>query len=128
MSEPAQRKDNIIMSQLKNTQSSKALLLFFTITLSWTWIFGFIPVIFGFTGTAAGTFLFYFGGGAPSVTALFLVFLTYSKEARKDYFHRCFSLPPHGMEMAVIYLLYFLRPDRLKPVHRSCFPRLRFFE
>lgn len=107
MSEPAQRKENNIMSQLKNTQSSKALLLFFTITLSWTWIFGFIPVIFGFTGTAAGTFLFYFGGGAPSVTALFLVFLTYSKEARKDYFHRCFSFRRMGWKWPLLTFCIF---------------------
>ncbi|MDE5939495.1 MAG: hypothetical protein K2H37_10480 [Lachnospiraceae bacterium] len=54
------------------------LALFFIITLARTWGFGFAPVIMGIEGTAPGTFLFYFGGGAPSVTALFIVFLTYS--------------------------------------------------
>lgn len=68
------------------------LILFFTITLAWTWICGFIPVILGITGTPIGTFIFYFGGGAPSVVGLFIVFLTYSRVERRDYFKRCFSL------------------------------------
>ena len=75
----------------KNWMSTKYLMIFFTLTLAWTWICGFIPVIFGFTGTGVGTFVFYFGGGAPSVVALFLVFLTYPKDKRTDYFRRCFS-------------------------------------
>lgn len=51
----------------------KYLALFIVITLFWTWSFGFIPVVLGIEGTPLGTFLFYFGGGAPSVTALFFV-------------------------------------------------------
>ena len=69
----------------KNWMSTKYLLVFFALTLAWTWICGFIPVIFGLTGTGVGTFIFYFGGGAPSVVALFLVFLTYPKDKRADY-------------------------------------------
>lgn len=76
--------------------SDKYLVMFFGLTLAWTWICGFIPVIFGFTGTGSGTFIFYFGGGAPSVIALFLVFLTYPGDKRKDYFRRCFSLSQAG--------------------------------
>lgn len=68
------------------------LILFFAITLAWTWTCGFIPVILGITGTPIGTFIFYFGGGAPSVVGLFIVFLTYSRAERRDYFKRCFSL------------------------------------
>jgi cytochrome c oxidase subunit IV len=48
------------------------------------------------TGTPLGTFIFYFGGGAPSVTALFFVFLTYPRKAVTDYFHRCFSFKYMG--------------------------------
>ena len=87
--------------------SDKYLLLFFVFTLLWTWICGLIPVIFGFTGTPAGTFLFYFGGGAPSVIALFLVFFTYSKEKRKDYFHRCFSFKYMGWKWPLITICVF---------------------
>lgn len=68
------------------------LLVFILLTLGITWGFGFIPVFLGITGTALGTFLFYFGAGAPSVVALFIVCMTYSKEERKDYFTRCFNL------------------------------------
>ena len=72
------------------------------LTLAWTWICGFIPVVFGFTGTGLGTFIFYFGGGAPSVTALFLVFLTYPKSQIKDYFRRCFNLRQMGWKWPLI--------------------------
>ena len=41
----------------KNWMSTKYLVLFFVLTLAWTWICGFIPVLFGFTGTGAGTFV-----------------------------------------------------------------------
>lgn len=84
------------MKNSRKYMSDKYLLLFFVLTLLWTWICGFTPVIFDFTGTPAGTFLFYFGGGAPSVVALFLVFFTYPKEKIKDYFHRCFSFKYMG--------------------------------
>lgn len=87
--------------------STKYLVLFFTLTLAWTWICGFIPVIFGFTETGAGTFLFYFGGGAPSVVALFLVFLTYPKDKRKDYFRRCFSFRQAGWKWPIITIVVF---------------------
>ncbi len=81
---------------MEKRMSTKHLTVFFALTLAWTWICGFIPVVFGLTGTGAGTFIFYFGGGAPSVVALFLVFLTYPKDKRKDYFRRCFSIRRAG--------------------------------
>ncbi|MDE7331118.1 MAG: CPBP family intramembrane metalloprotease [Lachnospiraceae bacterium] len=92
-----------------NTQkkADRNLLLFFVITLAWTWGFGFIPVIMGIEGTPMGTFLFYFGGGAPSVTALFLVFLTYTKAQKKDYFRRCFSFRYMGIKWVFKIILFF---------------------
>ncbi len=89
------------------SMSDKYLLIFFVCTLLWTWTCGFIPVMFGFTGTPVGTFLFYFGGGAPSVVALFLVFFTYSKEEKKDYFHRCFSFKYMGWKWPLITICVF---------------------
>ena len=91
----------------KNWMSTKYLVLFFVLTLAWTWICGFIPVIFGFTETGMGTFIFYFGGGAPSVVALFLVFLTYPKDNRIDYFRRCFSLKQAGWKWPLITIAVF---------------------
>lgn len=83
------------------------LILFFAITLAWTWICGFIPVILGITGTPIGTFIFYFGGGAPSVVGLFIVFLTYSRAERRDYFKRCFSLKYMEWKWPLIVFLIF---------------------
>lgn len=91
----------------KKWMSTKYLVLFIVLTLAWTWICGFIPVLFGFTGTGIGTFVFYFGGGAPSVTALFLVFLTYPKDKRKDYFRRCFSFRQAGWKWPLITVFVF---------------------
>ena len=91
----------------KNRMSTKYLVLFFALVLAWTWICGFIPAVFGFTGTGAGTFVFYFGGGAPSVVALFLVFLTYPKDKRKDYFRRSFSLRKAGLKWPLITIAVF---------------------
>lgn len=87
--------------------SSKYLLLFFVITFVWTWGFGFAPLALGLVGTPIGTFLFYFGGGAPSVTALFIVFLTYSKEEKRDYFRRCFSFRYMGLKWLVFIIIFF---------------------
>lgn len=95
------------MENKRNYMSDKYLVIFFVLTLLWTWGFGFIPVILGLTGTAMGVFLFYFGGGAPSVVALFLFFLTYPKEARKDYFHRCFSFRYMGWKWPLITIAVF---------------------
>ena len=92
---------------MKNWMSTKFLILFFVLTLAWTWICGFIPVVFGFTDTGVGTFVFYFGGGAPSVVALFLVFLTYPKEKKKDYFRRCFSFRKAGLKWPLITIAVF---------------------
>lgn len=85
----------------------KHLVLFIIITLFWTWSFGFIPVVLRIEGTTLGTFLFYFGGGAPSVTALFFVFLTYSKEQKRDYFKRCFSFRYMGLKWPLLIIAFF---------------------
>ncbi|MFT4145374.1 MAG: CPBP family intramembrane metalloprotease [Mobilitalea sp.] len=85
----------------------KNLIIFFSITLIWTWSFGFIPVIMEIDGTPIGTFIFYFGGGAPSVTALFLVFITYSKQQKADYFKRCFSFHYMGMKWLFFIIVFF---------------------
>jgi len=91
----------------KKWMSTKYLVLFIVLTLAWTWICGFIPVLLGITGTGLGTFIFYFGGGAPSVVALFLVFLTYPKDKKKDYFLRCFSVRRAGWKWPLITIVVF---------------------
>ena len=88
-------------------KTKRNLILFFTVTLLWTWTCGFLPLLLGIRGTPLGTFLFYFGGGAPSVTALFLVFLTYGKERRKDYFRRCFRVTGNILKWLGCTALFF---------------------
>ncbi|MDR0670484.1 MAG: CPBP family intramembrane metalloprotease [Treponema sp.] len=82
--------------------------LFFFITLLWTWTCGFAGAVLFNAGIAAGTFLFYFGAGAPSVTALFMVFITYPRAARRDYFYRCFSFRRMGWKWILWAALFFL--------------------
>lgn len=41
------------------------------------------------------------------MVALFLVFLTYSREERKDYFHRCFSLKYMGWKWPLLVICFF---------------------
>lgn len=91
----------------QNYISNRFLLIFFTVTFIWTWSLGFLPVILKITDTGLGTFLFYFGAGAPSVTALFLVFFTYPKAARKDYFTRCFSFKKMGILWPALTVLFY---------------------
>lgn len=95
------------MDNQKQWMADRYLVLFFVLTLAWTWTCGFIPIILGLTGTGLGTFIFYFGGGAPSVVALFLVFLTYPKERKKDYFKRCFSFKYMGWKWPLIVFSVF---------------------
>lgn len=87
--------------------SDKNLILFFVITLLWTWIAGFIPVIFGLTGTTLGTVIFYSGGGAPSIVGVIFVFTTYPKAARREYFSRCLSIKRMGLKWPIWTILYF---------------------
>ena len=51
--------------------------------------------------------IFYFGGGAPSVVARFIIFLTYSIEMRKDYFGRCFRFGKNGLKWVLFTVLFF---------------------
>ena len=102
------------MKNSRKYMSDKYLLLFFVLTLLWTWICGFIPVIFDFTGTPAGTFLFYFGGGAPSVVALFLVFFTYPKEKIKDYVRSDGTIELNTIPGIDMYLAFIINPRNPK--------------
>ncbi|MDR1443297.1 MAG: CPBP family intramembrane metalloprotease [Treponema sp.] len=91
----------------KGLNSTKNLILFFTAALLWTWTAGFLPVLFNLTGTPPGTFIFYFGGGAPSAAALILVFATYPKAAVQEYFARCFSPKRAGIRGFLFPVVFF---------------------
>jgi membrane protease YdiL (CAAX protease family) len=87
--------------------STKNLVLFFAATLLWTWTAGFLPILLNISGTPLGTFVFYFGGGAPSVVGLILVFATYPKLAMRDYFSRCFSIKRAGAKGFLFPIVFF---------------------
>lgn len=91
----------------KLTNESKHLIVFFLVTLLWTWSIGFLPVFFNFTGTPLATACFIAAGPAPSLLGLFFVFKTYDKDARKDYFMRCFSFKRMGLKWFLITVLFF---------------------
>ncbi len=89
------------------TKESKNLILFFAITLLWTWSIGFIPILFNLTETTLATVCFIAAGPAPSLVGLFLVLKTYDKPAKKDYFMRCFSLKRMGIKWFIFTLTFF---------------------
>jgi CAAX amino terminal protease family. len=91
----------------RSYDTNKNLIVFFAITLLWTWSCGLIPFFLKITGTPLGNFIFYFGGGAPSVVGLFMVFKTYPKETRKDYFRRCFDFKRLSGRWFLFVVTYF---------------------
>lgn len=92
----------------KLTKESRHLIEFFLATLLWTWIIGFLPVLFNFTGTTLSSVCFIAAGPAPSLLGLFFVFKTYDKDAKKDYFRRCFSFKRMGIKWFLFTVLFFV--------------------
>lgn len=63
--------------------------IFFVATILWTWTAGLIFILLGVNDSAVGEISFLFSAGvAPSAVGLFMVFRTYTREARRDYFNR----------------------------------------
>ncbi|MDZ4092418.1 MAG: CPBP family intramembrane glutamic endopeptidase [Arthrobacter sp.] len=63
--------------------------IFFIATILWTWTVGLVFVMVGLNETALGEIVFLFSAGvAPSAVGLFMVFSTYTRQARGDYFKR----------------------------------------
>lgn len=91
----------------KGFNSSKNLIIFFIATLAWTWICGLIPTVLGIMDTSLGQFIFYFGGGGPSVVGGFLVLKTYSKKLRKAYFKSYFDIRGLGFKWFVWVIGFF---------------------
>jgi uncharacterized protein len=96
---------------MKNTITKKEtrhLRVFFIATLLWTWTVGMIPVLLGINNTTLGNFIFCFSAGiAPSSVGVIMVFKTYTKEARRDYFKR-FIPTLRGAWFALMYGLLLL--------------------
>lgn len=91
------------MNNTLTTKETKHLRIFFLATLLWTWIVGVIPVFLGINNTPLGDYIFVFSAGiAPSFVGIVMVFKTYTKAARRDYFKR-FIPTWRGAWFAVLY-------------------------
>ncbi|MCC0647061.1 CPBP family intramembrane metalloprotease [Clostridioides sp. ZZV15-6598] len=87
--------------------SDKNLIFFFAITLLWTWVFSFTPVLLGVTNTMLGKLLFYSACTAPSIIGLLFVFTIYPNSARKDFLYRSFSFKEIGIKWPLLTVLFF---------------------
>jgi len=90
-------------------RKSDNLFLFILITLGWTWITGFIPIFLGLGDIPFGDLLFkLLAGPAPSAVAIFIIFITYSKEQKKDYFNRAFNFKQMGIKWPLLTMAFFV--------------------
>jgi membrane protease YdiL (CAAX protease family) len=70
---------------------------------------GFLPFLFGLENTSAGDFIFKLTAGpAPTFVALILVFATYTREHRKDYFRRIINFKQMGVKWPFLVILFFI--------------------
>lgn len=87
--------------------SDKNLVLFFILTLLWTWVCGLLPIFLGIMKTSQGQFIFYFGAGAPSVMGIILVLKTYPKKLRNVFFKSYFDVSGLKLKWFIYVILYF---------------------
>lgn len=84
------------------------LLLFFILTLAWTWTVGFIPLWCGFTGSSLGDILFkVLVGMSPTVIGLVMVFIFYDKKQKINYLKRCFDIRMVGWKTPLLLILLY---------------------
>ena len=89
-------------------KQTKNLLIFFAVTFVWTWAF-YIPIAAGGHNPyeMPWMILLIFGGMGPSVIGVSMVLFTLDKEARRDYWRRCFSFKRiSGLWWAAIFLSF----------------------
>ena len=69
---------------------------------------GFIPFFLGLGETSTGDIIFKLTAGpAPSFVALILVFATYTKEQKQDYFNRIINFKQMGIKMPLLTMLFY---------------------
>ena len=89
-------------------KETRNLIIFFVATFLWTWAF-YIPI--AVSGNSQfqmpWMILLILGGAGPSIVGIVMVFLTYDKEQRHDYWHRCFTLKRIGLLWWFVILLIF---------------------
>lgn len=101
------RNDNTMNEQHK--KKIDPLFLFFFITLAWTWIVGFVPLLFGISDTLFSDILFKaLVGPAPTIVGLIMVFVYYNKKQRKEYMKRCFDIRMVGWKTPLLLILMYV--------------------
>lgn len=93
---------------VRNKKARYYLAIFLVGTLLWTWTLGSIPLIFGITDETVKDILFkVLAGPAPSLMGALMVFTTYTKDQRKDYIRRCFSIKQMGIKTPIFIMLFY---------------------
>ncbi len=90
------------------TRETRNLILFFVATFIWTWAF-YAPIVISGSSpyTMPWAVLLILGGAGPSIVGVAMVFLTYDKAQRRDYWRRISSLRRIGpVWWAVIFLIF----------------------
>ncbi len=89
-------------------KETRNLLIFFVATFLWTWAF-YIPIVVSGNSQLQMPWmvLLICGGMGPSLVGIVMVFLTYDKEQRRDYWRRCFSFKRIGLSWWIVILLIF---------------------
>jgi membrane protease YdiL (CAAX protease family) len=89
-------------------KETRNLLIFFAATFLWTWAF-YAPIAVGGHNPyeMPWTILLIFGGMGPSVVGVLMVLFMKDKEARRDYWRRCFSFRRIGLKWWLVIFLTF---------------------
>lgn len=86
---------------------------YIVLTLGFTWLIQFIPILFHMDveSTSVSSFdfssiFFTIGGMMPSLIAVIIVLATYLKKEKKDYFKRCFTIKPSKLKWIFVALAF----------------------
>ena len=90
------------------SKENRNLIIFLALTFVWTWAF-YAPIAFSGSSPYRMPWmvLLILGGAGPSIVGVGMVFATYTREQRKDYWRRCFSVKRIRLVWwAVIFLVF----------------------
>ena len=89
-------------------KETRNLILFFILTFVASYASDFLIVFKGWDpNTPPGVVFFYIGTSAPAWVAILMIFFTYTKDERRDYFRRCLSFKQIKLPYWAFILLVF---------------------
>jgi uncharacterized protein len=89
-------------------RSTRNMVIFFIATFVWTWAF-YLPIVLSGSSQfqMPWMILLILGGMGPSLVGIAMVFLTYDRKARRDYWQRCYATRRiHLVWWFVIFLIF----------------------